>query len=92
MPTTARKRVQKLSVLSSSPGFCILPPEKGFFFSFLVSCALSFTGTLKGLKDVWGIVPCVSDVDVGGGGIPHHTRASTALLGKYCTLGTERCH
>lgn len=75
--------------LPSTPSKGILP-----FFGFL---CFVLHGS-HGLKDVWGIVPRVSDVDWGGGGIPHHTRASAAsvLLGKYSTLGTDRllrrCH
>lgn len=43
MLPTARKRVVKPLLLSSSPGVSHLPPAAGFFIFFLISCALSFT-------------------------------------------------
>lgn len=56
--------------LPSTPSKGILPFCLGFL-CFVLHGSHS-------LKDVWGIEPCVSDVDWGGGGIPCHTQASAA--------------
>lgn len=66
-------------ILQSTPSKGILP----FFLGFL---CFVLHGS-HSLKDVWGLVPCVSDVDWGGFPGP---LLSAALLGKYSTLGTDR--
>lgn len=65
MLTTARKRVVKPLVLSSSPGFSHLPPAAGFFIFFLISCALSFMDHMA--QKMYGASYPVFLISTGGG-------------------------